>query len=415
MSVFTQKAYEQLKVDFLKKAEGITETVYLDTAGIPTIGIGLNLALQDNVEDFLTSEYGNFVLSGGVFSTTGIQLRNDILALTQAGGYNSGGTLATQTAQEVTLQNSLNTLIRNYIIANSSATSSAEVFGFDSNQEAADFFLVTNSKYEAQLTRHLTKNSVTGLATQFSSERLALWDLTYNIGSVGSNLTTALKNNDRVRAWYEIRYRSNADGVNAKRRFAAAAFYGLYDKTMTATQITSIITFLNGSDPYSVGKTVLEHMVEYETTYSVRAQDALNDYGTALTGFDDQVRFQDVFLPIASNLAKHFGRTGLTNPDLAPSSDFLEGQAILAAIGGMTINNEVVIGLETNNVIQSTNKDTDDDGNDLLIAINTKGQILSGGAGDDLLIGAAGDDKLYGDTDNDLLIGNKGNDFRGQF
>ena len=106
MSELTQEAYEQLKINFISEAEGISETVYLDTAGIPTIGIGWNLAIDVNVEAFLISAYGNFVLSGGVLSTTGLQFRDDILALTQA-NYNSGGTLAAQTAQEVTLQNSL--------------------------------------------------------------------------------------------------------------------------------------------------------------------------------------------------------------------------------------------------------------------------------------------------------------------
>ncbi len=45
MSALTQQEYDQLKIDWIEKAEGVSKAVYLDSVGIPTVGIGWNLAI----------------------------------------------------------------------------------------------------------------------------------------------------------------------------------------------------------------------------------------------------------------------------------------------------------------------------------------------------------------------------------
>ncbi|MCE3047827.1 hypothetical protein [Helicobacter kayseriensis] len=70
-------------------------------------------------------------------------------------------------------------------------------------------------------------------ALKGSYEWIALLSLSYTNPSslIGPKLCLALKNNDRFRAWFEIRYQSNKDkdiGL-AKRRFAESNCFGLFD------------------------------------------------------------------------------------------------------------------------------------------------------------------------------------------
>lgn len=65
-----------------------------------------------------------------------------------------------------------------------------------------------------------------------TEEGVALFSLYYNTPKlIGKGLQSALKENNRFRAWFEIRYRSNggkSKGI-AKRRFAESNIFGLFD------------------------------------------------------------------------------------------------------------------------------------------------------------------------------------------
>ena len=65
-----------------------------------------------------------------------------------------------------------------------------------------------------------------------TEEGVALFSLYYNTPKlIGEGLQTALKENNRFKAWFEIRYRSNRSknkGI-AKRRFAESNIFGLFD------------------------------------------------------------------------------------------------------------------------------------------------------------------------------------------
>lgn len=65
-----------------------------------------------------------------------------------------------------------------------------------------------------------------------TEEGVALFSLYYNTPKfIGKGLQTALEENNRFRAWFEIRYRSNggkSKGI-AKRRFAESNIFGLFD------------------------------------------------------------------------------------------------------------------------------------------------------------------------------------------
>src|SRR5262249_37444135 len=76
--------------------------------------------------------------------------------------------------------------------------------------------------YETILDNWLQRNAIAPIGQ--SKERLALISLTFNNANklLGPKLAAGLRNNDRAEAWYEIRYNSNRDVVNAKRRFYEA-------------------------------------------------------------------------------------------------------------------------------------------------------------------------------------------------
>lgn len=65
-----------------------------------------------------------------------------------------------------------------------------------------------------------------------TEEGVALFSLYYNTPKlIGEGLQTALKENNRFKVWFEIRYRSNLSKIKgiAKRRFAESNIFGLFD------------------------------------------------------------------------------------------------------------------------------------------------------------------------------------------
>lgn len=395
-----------LILNILKLAEG-EHPNHSDGKGIPTIGYGYALlVLNRNGLYVLKADWDNIVQTQAGITLSASAISETNIALQEISGILNDpfktDAIKAQEAKDV--------------IATYKADVTSNAFDFSTNTNGSLTEIEAEDLLEYVYNEHLT--SVQGIYSGHlnlqSKEMLALASLHYNLPSLvtaseAPSLYQAITGNpsNRARAWFEIRYRTNGNGGNdgtAKRRYFQSQMFGLYDdaSNVSDTEAASVIEFLTSQ--FSSGQTFLENMIDYEARFGHMTSNSVNDYKLQGTDYAD-LSFQRIFLPIANELAEHFGLSSLTNPEDPSSADYLEGQAILSAIASMNIDNEVVFGLETNGVIQATR-----DGNDLLIAIKGAGQTLSGGNGNDILIGVAGSDTLNGDDNDDLLIGNAGAD-----
>jgi Ca2+-binding RTX toxin-like protein/GH24 family phage-related lysozyme (muramidase) len=292
-------------------------------------------------------------------------------------------------------------------------------YTFASEQAAADLLSTDFTlNYESDV------NTLLGLnTTDVSRERAAISSMIFNGGAgvsgvVGPKLRAALAGDTlahRIDAWFEIRYASNGDQSNgiAKRRYLEAALFGLYegnDQVAFAKALKAHFETITAYTRYPDAVTNLDYMQAYESAWTRGNELAVEFADVNSTSLVKDIPFKHVFLPVASGLAEVYGLSEFSDPYSILSSDYAEAQNILAAIRGISVTNEVVLGVETEGYIQASNKGKA--GNDLLIATDISGadKKLSGGKGDDIVIGSWGNDTLNGEADNDVLIGNAGKD-----
>lgn len=466
LKTLSSNEYKDLVVEFLSFLEGIkVNGIYIDSEGLPTIGIGWNLAIESNtnIVDFVTSSHG-LGISRPISSAEGEawdKMIADIGDAVRAGFAKDTGTVNSPSSpQEVTLQSNLDGIVTTYLRAygGKSDTYSAS-FAFSSdgsgtseeNQEvhAVAFFKEQGSSYDDVLKTRLVEKGVM-LSTQtlddvlpYSWERLALWSLVYNSPAlIGDGLATALKMGDeneaRVAAWFEIRYRSNKKdddarlGGIAKRRYAEAALFGLYKNPAAPTpqEAQVIIAFLEARN--ASGQSNLQYMMGYEQENAKGEARKLWQYAAEYDGaeaisfnfsdivgadwnsrFLNQLTWHTLFKPIASQLFEHYKESGSA---IDGSSFYFDGQVILgltdkgilAPVSGLDIpglgKNDLLIGIDGRD-----QKVDGKDGNDVLIGADSKDTLL-GGDGNDVLYGKSGDDSLQGGPGDDTLIGGVGND-----
>jgi len=100
------------------------------------------------------------------------------------------------------------------------------------NAQIDAIFADFNIRFENIVNKWATANTLGTIPPSY--ERAVFVSLAYNMGTPGSRLAGAIRNDDRAEAWFEIRYASNegraSRGVGiAKRRFFEAELFGLYD------------------------------------------------------------------------------------------------------------------------------------------------------------------------------------------
>lgn len=146
-----------------------------------------------------------------------------------------------------------------------------------------------------------------------TKEGAAILSLWYN-GERGvipkdGGLHTALKEKDRLSAWFEIRYASNgggsANGGLQKRRYYESELFGLYDSGKTTEQhATEIYNFLYAPAKYpDIANGItrnIDTIITKEALFSKESYNAIRDYG--LTGTDAQLTYGRIFAPIANQL-----------------------------------------------------------------------------------------------------------------
>ena len=375
------EAYADLRYQVLLNVEETgdpKETAYLDSKGIPTIGIGFNLKANMDA-----------VLRG--FKILPSDPKTPLSAVEQAYRDEFQAIVNASHASNVALNAALNEVMsRHYadtrILAANRTRSS---FQFLNDTEIRGVFDELIPSYETKV-----NNWFTGIPE--SPERAILVSLAWNNASalLGNGLKNALISGNRAEAWYEIRYNSNGDklGGIAKRRYYESELFGLYDNP----------TSISDQEAKQVFRMYTEHKVEidaYESTYGAQIAAANNDY----------------------HLSSQPNQVDTLIQSLQPAREYLIAEYVTNKGINISINGEIlvgedgsVMGVGGNDTLQGKNLTnqppfTPVPSNDLLFGEGGNDN-LDGLGGDDVLYGGDGDDILTGGTGIDVLIGGKGND-----
>lgn len=228
--------------------------------------------------------------------------------------------------------------------------------------------------------------------TDYSWELVALTSLAYNGGGgiIGRGLTNAILTDDRPLAWYEIRYRSNAEkdfGLQNRREHEADLF-GLYAvsgtlvsdieakqifQLFTPERLTSIAQYISSLNHKSPTGAIIEAVTDAE---------------------------------VANFLAE------LQN-DLSPALEFLVSTHVTNPLAGLVaIDGVILVGDDgiNENFASTGGELRGTDRSDLIFG---EGGVdtVRGGAGVDVAYGGADSDILYGGDSTDYLFGEADNDY----
>ena len=401
-----EAVYQHKKLSLIKMVEGYHSTMYLDTNGLVTIGMGYNISDERVLEQVWDELIGSIN-----WSELEETERSNLLEILQ-GDYSSGELAETITEEERTIQESLDSWIQG-VTGDTSKTFKIRGDSTRSDEEKSDqfFFDHFDEQYERGLDDHLRNKGVAYPPNSY--ERLALYSLHYNSRAddhlIGNNLSSFLREGDRIGGWFEIRYWSNG-GANANRgqafrRFYESALFGLYDDLSAPTrkEAEDILAFL--TDTGTGGRKNIDKLSEYEKRYNSESNlgEVKGRFYEDIGGAYSLLSYEDMFKPISAHLVDI----------LKDSEATLEGV-------DLDFNGAVVVGVSfreaekfsiSRSIIESSKKGNKaKDKNDLLIALDGTASQLSGRYGNDVLIGANKEDLLYGGEDTDLLMGKGSND-----
>lgn len=230
--------YNDLAHALLVVTEGFLPEPYVDTAGIPTIGIGFNLRVL-NVRNEVLTQMG---LDSG--QTNDEEFIQRIITIVEDQRW---GTTGWDTAE---LQRQLNEVMHDagavptvggVPIEGAIPAANRQIFEINAVESRSAFNLLAPT-YEGFVNDWIRTNDPTG-DVPFSRERAVFlslaWNGFLNGGENSPSLRAAIRNDDRAEAWYEIRYNTTQnpftveplDGGNgfSKRHYTESHIFGLYD------------------------------------------------------------------------------------------------------------------------------------------------------------------------------------------
>ncbi|BBH42766.1 hypothetical protein myaer102_54340 [Microcystis viridis NIES-102] len=415
--VLTEENYRRL-IRALLGLEGNELLPYVDSVGVPTIGIGLNLRDNDSrnvvLNAFGIQEYPQelrTVIDGVTTTTTNEELRDNLNAVM------------------ATLQGN--------------NQSNRDTFTFTNEQESVAAFDARIAITETALT---TGNNA--ITIDPSWEKAVLVSLAFNAPRlVGTGLRTAINAGDRAEAWFEIRYNSNGGesrnrGI-AKRRYIESETFGLYAESTppanfqpTPEDSLKIFRMFNKHE-----RRINHEENEYGPGSVNNATGLANadiaDINRKLEGTEISIGEvqtpQDEFRLAKTVLVTNFALlpeairneltavdptsfllTSIPNPN-DPTTTLIDGVFVAAGVASATTvrhrpeGQEVAAHTVDRTLLQPTEADRQDDL--IMGSIDTTdnaGQPVSGG--NDNLIGAGGNDLFIGGLGNDSHNGGEGID-----
>jgi Ca2+-binding RTX toxin-like protein len=230
--------------------------------------------------------------------------------------------------------------------------------------------------YENRLTNRLATRSI---VLPESKERVALFDMVYNGGAglIGDNLLSALENNNRAEAWYEIRYNSNYGNsrINtglgiANRRVSESNTFNLYSNNFDN---------LSNEAKTAESKTIMRmytlHKSGNGTPYSIENEET--SFPAAYNGSNSITSQTE---PAKTYLITNFGE-------------------------GVNIDGDIIVGAGLDSYAYKNETI-----NDASLRGTSDNDLIFGEKGNDTINAGNGDDVIYGGEGNDTLNGGKGND-----
>ena len=364
--------FQQETFQFITNAEGFEPRVYGDLVGVPTIGYGYALAVNNgqgvwSLKSTLTADLG--ALSLALTATQTSTLNNIVSAL------NAGNT-----AQAQTMSNALGDQVGTGDIRLITLTEARTLF----NLELDRALQAVRGRFRSFLGNATGDALFTSL--QNSKEMVALASMAYNGPKlIGNKLATALRNDDRAEVWYEIRYNSNAGASTspgiANRRYKESDQFGLYENAaFSETEAKSIYRMFTRHKEVILGT----------------------------DGEPGGVRgYEDRYPPTATNAGSQRIDFQLAFAHSLLNNDYAVTQGISVAW------NHIQVGEDTSSLYyKKTTADllTGTPNNDLILG-ESGNDTITGEAGQDVIHGGTGNDSLLGGADTDRLFGNEGQDY----
>ena len=321
--------------EFIEDLEGSKPKIYLDSQNKPTIEIGY-LIEKDEWE----SEFVNAGINLNRDQVARInKLLDDILSETTKDGKKDA--VETYNREKDSLD-------------------------LDSTQRENLFFSVIN-KYKNMVDDKLGNTLSAHYAN--SSEKVVLVSLVYNGGSkmIGPNLSAALIEGDRVKAWYEIRYNSNSQNQTeetqrgiANRRIDESNLFGLYD------------------DPENIDINEAKHTYRF-------LESKRNEIQNKIT----HIR----------NLKGNIDTIKLAKDDLDVQLKATRDLILNTFAKDKNINGSIIIGKGIGDPTDDF-RDIGNDFNDEILRGTNKNDLIFGEKGHDVINGGRGNDVLYGASDD---------------
>jgi hypothetical protein len=385
-------AYQTLRYQLMSLVEGNELLPYLDSSGIPSIGIGANL--QANLVPAITAM--GLTLDQATIDRLQNAVDNGVYASNQA------------------LQNTLNAIVapRAFALA-------------DQNQSLALFNAIA-PQYESSITNGIftrTGVRVTNPIPNFqnSVERAAAFAVAFEgAGSFGPRLVGALNGGNRAEAWYEIRYNTNSVTDNpaasrpglAKRWYIVSQIFGLYEHDTQLTDGQKDAAYKNIFAMYTRHLTAPPLQASIQT-YDTFGRTPSITVGTPLnTQLISPIQAANNALTASALVAALPANTNLgqvqplTNAngtqdlsgDLQIAANFLEARyAPGATIGQIFAAPDTALALDPAITTVDRSQDTIND-------------LIFGGQGNDTIYGGSGNDIIFGSVSNDSIFAGQGAD-----
>jgi len=421
----SESEYNNLRYEFIREVEeGGHENpeVYLDSVGVLTIGVGFSLLNTITVNEVLSTGFG---LSGELLRNTVLAVEgeadavkdeytkaesdykaanpvdeNDETAVANlkaaAAAHALGVVQATDPVARITAAYQSTGNTGDFVIPDSEALTAAG--------KIRNIFDLLVEGYETSLDKRLTENAENLIRAEdnYPRERLVLLSLEYNGGSnlLTSTLKSYLNGSDdnRIAAWFYIRYNLNGNSGIANRRYLESALFGLYDYDE------------NGNPPTdATAEAIISYFTDPTNLAIMQADELKSPSRNALSNWTlsneleslmaDQTDISDVLRPISNQIITHY----TDDPDI---SGILYGTEFDNVILGL-------VGLDDtrpDRIAAYQHRFDGEDKDDLLVNVKNEDAILSGGYGNDVLIGNAQADIMHGIQGDDTLIGNAGHD-----
>jgi GH24 family phage-related lysozyme (muramidase) len=234
-NLLTDAQYQSSRLSLLLLTEGAINTPYVDTVGVPTIGIGFNL--QDSTIFGLVMD--------AIAPTLTVAERTTLF-----------DSLQKTFSSNSELNSSINATLASFKDPNAPTS-----LTFTSTAQMLNTLNTAVKTYETRV-----DNWLSGIPE--STERVVLVSMAYN-GLINSGTSPTLRqdvvNGNRADAWYQVRYQSNGGASQsvgiANRRYVEATQFGLYTNPSNPSQSEALQAAQEFTDHKST-------ILDYESTYS---------------------------------------------------------------------------------------------------------------------------------------------------